>query len=72
MITLATKLGNESDAADLVEYFNARGNGKNPNTYWGLVNGYPYKGGPLVKQANYYVYELYNGAGSVACPAPAT
>jgi alpha-N-arabinofuranosidase len=30
------------------------------NSYWGLVSGYPYMGEPLVKQANYYVYELYN------------
>ena len=30
------------------------------NEYWGMVRGYPHKGEPLVKQANFYVYQLYN------------
>lgn len=30
------------------------------NGYWGMVTGYPHMNQALVKQANYYVYELYN------------
>ncbi|NCO39696.1 MAG: hypothetical protein COZ06_07800 [Armatimonadetes bacterium CG_4_10_14_3_um_filter_66_18] len=30
------------------------------NEYWGMVQGYVHKGEPLVKQANYYVYQLYH------------
>ncbi len=30
------------------------------NEYWGMVRGYVHKGDPLVKQANFYVYQLYN------------
>ncbi len=30
------------------------------NEYWGMVRGYVHKGEPLVKQANFYVYQLYN------------
>ncbi len=29
------------------------------NEYWGMVQGYVHRGEPLVKQANYYVYQLY-------------
>lgn len=30
------------------------------NGYWGMITGYPHKKQFPVKQANYYVYELYN------------
>jgi alpha-N-arabinofuranosidase len=30
------------------------------NEYWGMAQGYVHKGEPLVKQANYYVYQLYH------------
>lgn len=30
------------------------------NEYWGMVRGYVHKGEPPVKQANFYVYQLYN------------
>jgi alpha-N-arabinofuranosidase len=30
------------------------------NEYWGMVRGYVHRGEPLVKQANFYVYQLYN------------
>ena len=29
------------------------------NEYWGMVQGYAHEGRPLVKQANFYVYQLY-------------
>ncbi len=29
------------------------------NEYWGMVQGYVHRGNPLVKQANFYVYQLY-------------
>jgi len=32
------------------------------NEYWGMARGYVYKGDPVVKQANFYVYELYEKA----------
>ncbi len=29
------------------------------NEYWGMVRGYVHRGEPLVKQANFYVYQFY-------------
>ncbi len=30
------------------------------NEYWGMARGYIHKGEPVVKQANFYVYQLYH------------
>lgn len=30
------------------------------NSYWGMVTGYAHQGMDLVKQANFYVYQIYN------------
>ncbi len=30
------------------------------NEYWGMVRGYPHRGEPIVKQANYLAFELIN------------